>query len=191
MSTNRWLFRFGDFELDAGGYELRRKGRRLRLARQPMELLLLLVEHPRALVSREEIAKRLWEPGVFIDMDAGIHTAILRIRQVLRDSAEAPRFVETVPGKGYRLSPLSLACRPGPEEALRRSAGASRGNSSEQPSIRAHELRRATASAGRRPQPDGVIAPRFLDWNGWGWRRPGSRCDWRRSWSTNTPMVSG
>ena len=103
MSTNRWLFRFGDFELDAAAYELRRKGRRLRLARQPMDLLLLLVEHPRALVSREEIAKRLWKPGVFIDMDAGIHTAILRIRQVLRDSAESPRFVETVPGKGYRF----------------------------------------------------------------------------------------
>ena len=103
MSTNRWLFRFGDFELDAGAYELRRKGRRLRLARQPMELLFLLVEHPRALVSREEIAKRLWEPGGLIDMDAGIHTAILRIRQVLRDSADAPRFVETVPGKGYRF----------------------------------------------------------------------------------------
>ena len=103
MSTNRWLFRFGDFELDAGAYELRRKGRRLRLARQPMDLLLLLVEHPRALVSREEIAKRLWKPGVFIDMDAGIHTAILRIREALRDSAESPRFVETVPGKGYRF----------------------------------------------------------------------------------------
>ena len=103
MSTNRWLFRFGDFELDAAAYELRRKGRRLRLARQPMDLLLLMVEHPRALVSHEEIAKRLWQPGVFIDMDAGIHTAVLRIRQALRDSADAPRFVETVPGKGYRF----------------------------------------------------------------------------------------
>ena len=103
MSTNRWLFRFGDFELDAAAYELRRKGRRLRLARQPMDLLLLLVEHPRALVSREEIAKRLWTPDVFIDIDAGIHTAILRIRQALRDSAESPRFVESVPGKGYRF----------------------------------------------------------------------------------------
>jgi non-specific serine/threonine protein kinase len=103
MSTIRWLFRFGDFELDTGAYELRRKGRGLRLARQPMDLLLLLVEHPRALVSREEIATRLWKPGVFTDMDAGIHTAVLRIRQVLRDSAESPRFVETVPGKGYRF----------------------------------------------------------------------------------------
>ena len=103
MSTNRWLFRFGDFELDAAAYELRRKGRRLRLARQPMDLLLLLVEHPRALVSREESAKRLWTPDVFIDIDAGIHTAILRIRQTLRDSAESPRFVESVPGKGYRF----------------------------------------------------------------------------------------
>ena len=103
MSTTRWLFRFGDFELDAAAYELRRKGRPLRLARQPMDLLLLLVEHPRALVSREEIARRLWTPDVFIDMDAGIHTAILKIRQALRDSAESPRFVESVPGKGYRF----------------------------------------------------------------------------------------
>jgi DNA-binding winged helix-turn-helix (wHTH) protein len=76
-----WTFRFGDFEVDTGGYELRRKGRRLRLARQPMDLLLLLLEHPRALVTREEIARRLWKPGVFTDVDAGIHTAILRIRR--------------------------------------------------------------------------------------------------------------
>ncbi len=96
-------YRFLEFELDVDAYELRRNGRRLRLARQPMDLLLLLVRHPRELVTREEIAKRLWQPGVHTDVDAGIHTGILRIRQVLGDPREVPRFVETVPGKGYRF----------------------------------------------------------------------------------------
>ena len=84
-------------------YELRRKGRRIRLARQPMDLLLLLLERRRELVSRDDIAKRLWSQDVFVDLDAGIHTAILRIRQALGDSRDSPLFVETVPGKGYRF----------------------------------------------------------------------------------------
>ena len=84
-------------------YELRREGHRLPLARQPMDLLLLLLERRQELVSREDIAKRLWSPDVFTDLDAGIRTAILKIRQVLGDSRESPRFVETVPGKGYRF----------------------------------------------------------------------------------------
>src|SRR5262252_6182233 len=99
----RMIFRFGDFELDMLAYELRRKGRRLRLARQPMELLSLLVERPKELVSREEIATRLWAPDVCVDVDAGVHTAVLKIRQVLGESRESPRFLETVAGKGYRF----------------------------------------------------------------------------------------
>jgi TolB-like protein/DNA-binding winged helix-turn-helix (wHTH) protein/Flp pilus assembly protein TadD len=102
-------YRFLEFELDVDAYELRRNGQRLRLARQPMDLLLLLLSHPRDLVTREDITKRLWEPGVHTDVDAGIHTGILRIRQVLGDSREAPRYVETVPGKGYRfVAPVQL-----------------------------------------------------------------------------------
>jgi DNA-binding winged helix-turn-helix (wHTH) protein len=105
MSTDaaRTIFRFADFELDTVAYELRRKGCRLRLPRQPMDLLLLLVERPRELVSRQEIARRLWAPGVCVDLDAVIHTAVLRIRQVLGESRESPRFLETVSGKGYRF----------------------------------------------------------------------------------------
>jgi DNA-binding winged helix-turn-helix (wHTH) protein len=94
---------FGDFEVDSAAYEVRRGGHRVPLARQPMDLLLLLLEHRQSLVSREDIAKRLWDPGVFTDLDAGIRTAILRIRQVLSDSPESPRCVETVTGKGYRF----------------------------------------------------------------------------------------
>ena len=96
-------YRFEEFEVDLGAYEVRRSGHRIRLARQPMELLLLLLEHRHELVSREHMAKRLWGPDVFTDSDAGIHTAILKIRQVLGDPRGSPRFIETVPGKGYRF----------------------------------------------------------------------------------------
>jgi non-specific serine/threonine protein kinase len=74
-----------------------------------MDLLLLLLERRQELVSREDIAGRLWGEGVFGDLDAGIHTAVLRIRQALSDSHKAPRFVETVPGKGYRfIAPVEV-----------------------------------------------------------------------------------
>lgn len=94
---------FGEFEVDVAAYSLRRGGNRLRLARQPMNLLLLLLERRQELVSRDDIARRLWGPDVFTDQDAGIRTAILKIRRVLCDSSESPSLLETVPGKGYRL----------------------------------------------------------------------------------------
>ena len=97
-------YRFGEFEVDVAAYEVRRGGRRIPLTRQPMDLLLLLLERRQELVSREDIAKRLWGPDVFTDLDAGIHTAILKIRQVLGDSRESPRFVETVPGRAIGSS---------------------------------------------------------------------------------------
>src|ERR1700758_786790 len=81
-------YRFGEFELDAAAYELRRGPDRLRLARQPMDLLLLLLERRDELVSHEEIANRLWGPNEFTDFEAGIRTAILKIRRVLCDSSE-------------------------------------------------------------------------------------------------------
>jgi DNA-binding winged helix-turn-helix (wHTH) protein len=102
-------FRFGDFELDTASYQLRRRGRQVRLGRQPMDLLLMLVERRGDLVTREEITTRLWSEHVFVDRDAGIHTAILRIRQVLGVSRESPRFVETVPTRGYRfVAPVEI-----------------------------------------------------------------------------------
>src|SRR6266850_418269 len=108
-------YRFGAFEVDVIAYELRRMGHRIRLARQPMDLLLLLLERPQELVSRDDIAKRLWGPDVHIDLDAGIHTAILKIRHVLDDSRESPRFVETVPGKGYRfIAPVEVVAQSPP-----------------------------------------------------------------------------
>ncbi|HEX6878971.1 MAG TPA: winged helix-turn-helix domain-containing protein [Terriglobales bacterium] len=99
----RDTFRFGDFELDVGAYCVRHDGRRLKLGKQPMDLLILLVERRGQLVSRNEIIERLWGKDVFVDVETGINTAISKIRQALRDSADTPAFVETVPGKGYRF----------------------------------------------------------------------------------------
>src|SRR5438094_5565667 len=101
MSDSHDTFRFRDFELDVGAYELRRHGRPVLIERQPMDLLLLLVERRRQLVPRSETVDRLWGKDVFIDVETGVHTAIRKVRQALRDSPDAPAFVETVPGKGY------------------------------------------------------------------------------------------
>ena len=99
----RVVYRFGDFECDAAAYELRRKGRRITLARQPMDLLLLLLSRPGDLVPRGEIAARLWADGVFVDIEAGVRTAVRKVRNALGDSGKDPRLIETVPGKGYRF----------------------------------------------------------------------------------------
>jgi TolB-like protein/DNA-binding winged helix-turn-helix (wHTH) protein len=96
-------FRFSDFELDVAAYQLRRQGRIVRLERQPMDVLILLVERRRQLVSRADIVERLWGKDVFVDVETGVHTAIRKIRQALGDSISTPAFVETVPSKGYRF----------------------------------------------------------------------------------------
>jgi TolB-like protein/DNA-binding winged helix-turn-helix (wHTH) protein len=97
------LLKFADFELDCFRYELRRKGHALKLEKIPMELLLLLAESDGRLVSREEIEERLWGKEVFVDAEHGINTAIRKIRQVLGDDPNNPRFVQTVQRKGYRF----------------------------------------------------------------------------------------
>jgi DNA-binding winged helix-turn-helix (wHTH) protein len=97
-------YKFGDYELDCGRFELRRDGRPVRLERIPMDLLVLLVEGNGHVVTRQEIGERLWGKGVFVDTEHGINTAILKIRRALRDDPERPRFIQTVAGKGYRFT---------------------------------------------------------------------------------------
>jgi len=92
-----------DLELDRGAYELRRSGKALRLSRIPMELLLLLVERRSDLVTRQEIVERIWGKDVFLDTDNSINAAIRKLRQVLDDDPEEPRFIQTVTGRGYRF----------------------------------------------------------------------------------------
>jgi len=96
--------RFGDdFELDLRAYELRSGGIPLKMKPIPMELLLFLIERRGELVTREQIVDRVWGQGVFFDSDNSINNAISKIRQVLRDDAEQPQFIQTITGKGYRF----------------------------------------------------------------------------------------
>ncbi len=97
------VFEFGDFKVDCDRFELSRAGRALKLERKPMELLILLAAGNGHLITRAEIIESLWDSEVFVDTEHGINTAIRKIRQVLGDDPENPRFVQTVTGKGYRF----------------------------------------------------------------------------------------
>ncbi|MGA8313145.1 MAG: winged helix-turn-helix domain-containing protein [Terriglobales bacterium] len=96
------LVRFGTFEVDLQAGELRKSGVKLKLTGQPLQVLTILLERAGEVVTREELQKRLW-PDTFVDVDHNLNTAVNRIREVLGDSAESPRFVETLPRRGYRF----------------------------------------------------------------------------------------
>jgi DNA-binding winged helix-turn-helix (wHTH) protein/Tol biopolymer transport system component len=96
------LVRFGTFEVDLRSAELRKAGVKLKLTGQPFQVLTILLERRGEVVSREELQKRLW-PDTFVDIDHNLNTAINKIREVLGDSAESPRYVETLPRRGYRF----------------------------------------------------------------------------------------
>ena len=95
--------RFGVFELDLRAGELRKHGLQVRLQEQPFQVLAMLLEHPGELVTREELQKKLWPADTFVDFDHGLNKAISKIREALSDSAESPRFVQTVARRGYRF----------------------------------------------------------------------------------------
>ena len=101
--TRKSALRFGAFELDTDAEELRRDGRRLKLQPQPFKLLKLLASQPNRLVTREEIRRELWPEGTFVDFDQAVNFAVRQVRDALRDSAESPLYVETVPKRGYRF----------------------------------------------------------------------------------------
>jgi len=103
------LLEFDEFSLDCDRYELLRSGRPVKLEKIPMELLTLLVTKDGRLVTRQEIIEHLWGKEVFVDTEHGINTAIRKIRNVLRDDPEQPRFVQTVTRKGYRfIAPINV-----------------------------------------------------------------------------------
>jgi TolB-like protein/DNA-binding winged helix-turn-helix (wHTH) protein len=113
------VYQFGDFNLDSGKFELCRKGRRLKLERKPLELLVLLVTKHGEVVTRDEIAGCLWEREVFVDIEHGINTAVRKIRQVLGDSSDQPQFVQTISGSGYRFIASVTAVEPEVPESTR------------------------------------------------------------------------
>jgi len=94
---------FDRFEVDLRSGELRKHGRKVRLQGPPFQLLTLLLEHPGDVVTREEICRKLWQTDTFVDFDHSLGTAINKIREALGDSADHPRFVETMPRRGYRF----------------------------------------------------------------------------------------
>lgn len=97
------LVRFGAFEVDLRAGELRRHGRKIKLPEQPFQVLAMLLEHPGDVVTRDELQKHLWAGDTFVDFDRGLNKTINRIREALGDSADNPRYVETLPKRGYRF----------------------------------------------------------------------------------------
>src|SRR5215469_8839275 len=126
---------FGPFEADLHTRELRKHGLRLKLQEQPFQVLAMLLARPGELVTREEIRSRLWPQDTFIDFDHGLNAAVRRLRDALNDNAETPRFVETLPRRGYRfIAPVEklsieeavqpeMGIRTSPTVAIRGAAG--------------------------------------------------------------------
>src|SRR5437660_12208632 len=101
LSTNS--LRFCRYELDLGSGDLRKHGIRIKLQDQPSQILSILLEHHGEMVSREELQRRLWPSDTFVDFDHSLNTAIMRLREALGDSSDDPRFIETIPRRGYRF----------------------------------------------------------------------------------------
>src|SRR5438477_6430749 len=108
-------FRFGEFELDNSG-ELRSGGRKVKLQTQPSQILRILIERPGEIVTREELRQKIWPSDTFVDFDHGINNAIKRLREALGDTAETPRYIETLPRRGYRF--LNAVATTSPEVSI-------------------------------------------------------------------------
>src|SRR6267154_2497938 len=102
------IIRFGSFEVDPSAGELRRGGLRIKLGGQPFDVLVTLLQKPGQVVTREELHDKLWAQDTFVDFEHGLNKAINKVREALGDDADNPRFVETLPRRGYRfLLPLT------------------------------------------------------------------------------------
>jgi len=112
-------YRFGPFEVCLETGELSKNGRRVHLQRKPFEVLACLLEQTGRLVNRESLRQRLWPADTFVDFDNGLNTALSKLRQALGDSAERPRYIETLEGRGYRLLAALESITDGPGTTLR------------------------------------------------------------------------
>ena len=109
---------FGTFDVDLETGELRRNGLKLKLQEKPFQMLAMLLEHPGEVVTREALRERLWAANTFVDFDHGLNTATKKLRQALGDSAENPRFIETLARRGYRFIAPVARCRTLPAQVL-------------------------------------------------------------------------
>ena len=96
-------YRFGVFEVDLRAREVRKQGIKIKLQDQPFQVLELLLERPGEIIEREELQQRIWPPNTFVDFDHGLQNAIKKLRDALDDSADTPRYIETIPKHGYRF----------------------------------------------------------------------------------------
>jgi DNA-binding winged helix-turn-helix (wHTH) protein len=97
------LFRFGPFQVNSASGELLKNGNRIKLQEQPFRLLVVLLENAGDVVSREELRHRIWRDDTFVDFDSSLRVAVGKLREALGDDAENPRYVETIPKRGYRF----------------------------------------------------------------------------------------
>lgn len=103
MNQGASVIRFAEYEADLRSGELRRQGHRLKLQDKPFQVLAALLQRPGELVTREELRQSLWAADTFVDFEHGLNTAVNKVREALRDSANNPRFIETLPRRGYRF----------------------------------------------------------------------------------------
>ncbi len=115
-SSSEGIARFGDFSVDLHSSELRKHGTRIKLQVQPFQVLQVLLEHPGEVVTREELQKRIWPSDTFVDFDQGLNNAVKKLREALGDDADKPRFIETLPKRGYRF--LGTVNRGGAAEVI-------------------------------------------------------------------------
>src|SRR5204863_1651907 len=115
LGSARTSVRFGPFELDQDAGELRKGGTKVRLQEQPLQILEILLRQPGKVVTREELRNQIWPSDTFVDFDHGINNAIKRLREALADTAETPRYIETLPRRGYRfIKSVNAVAQPGP-----------------------------------------------------------------------------
>ncbi len=115
QSGQKGLVQFGVFELNMQTGELRKSGVRIRLQGKPFQILQALLEHPGEVVTRDELQKRLWPADTFVDFESGLNTAANRLRLTLGDSAENPRYIQTLSRTGYRFIATVTDAPPRPE----------------------------------------------------------------------------
>ncbi len=103
VHSARATIRFGEFEADFRAGELRKRGVKVKLQEQPLQILQMLVEHPGEVITRDELRHQIWPADTFVDFEQGLYNAVRRMRDALKDSAEKPRFIETLSRRGYRF----------------------------------------------------------------------------------------
>jgi eukaryotic-like serine/threonine-protein kinase len=147
----RRIVSFGSFQCDVCAGELRKNGIKVKLADQPFRLLTILLEHPSEVVARQELREKLWATDTYVDFDDGLNTAVNKLRAALGDDPENPRFVETLPRRGYRfLAPVEIA-----EQSNGRPQSAAHGNGA--------AVSHPSATIDDAP----AIAGRRISWKGW------------------------